>query len=198
MTMSPVYNHSNRQSNSSCVPEKLRDRTWYEKDGAYAFLVDAPHTFGHSQLVVTVRGVGKEENSFSTAARHIVGCIKRLRMSLPKPDDPNWKALARYTRTSGPYKKMLLFRVSANEKRNEYKVHLVPYFKSHLDATNRLYRATHNKGPRAKGGLLHWLGLREVILDYDMRDGRNSKVVQSRIKAFRLQLLASKLREDMD
>lgn len=189
--MSPVYT-----PNSSRVPEEFRGRTWYEKDDAYAFLVDAPHTFGHSQLVVTVRSSDKEDNAFSKAAPHIAACIKILRTRLPAPSGRKWRALARYTRSSGPYKKTLVLRVSANEKGNEYKIHLVPYFKSHSDVTNRLYRVTHDKGPRSKGGLLHWLGQREVILDYDMRDGRKNKVVRTRIKSFRLQELGSKIREE--
>jgi hypothetical protein len=87
-----------------------------------------------------------------------------------------------------------VLRVSANEERNTYKIHLVPYFKSHLDATNKLYKVTHDKEPKDKGGLLHWLGQREVILDYDMRDGRDNKLVKTRINSYNLQQLALKLR----
>jgi len=177
----------------SNVPKQIRDRTWYENDDAYAFLVDAPHTFGHSQLVVRIRS-DKEDESFSKAAPHIAACIRKFRTSLPDPGGRNWKSLAHYTRSSGSYKKTLVLRVSANEERNTYKIHLVPYFKSHLDATNKLYQVTHDKEPKDKGGLLHWLGQREVILDYDMRDGRDNKLVKTRINSFSLQQLALKLR----
>jgi len=173
--------------------KKVADRIWYSANGAFAFLVDAPHTFGHSQLVVLIRS-NKEDKSFSKAARHIAASIRKLRTSLPGPGDHKWKSLAEYTRSSGPYEKTLVLRVSADEEGNMYKIHLVPYFKSHLDATNKLYRATHDKTRKDKGGLLHWLGQREVILDYDIRDGRDNEIVKIRINSFRLQQLALKLR----
>jgi hypothetical protein len=173
--------------------KKVADRIWYSANGAFAFLVEAPHTFGHSQLVVAIRS-DKEDKSFSNAARHIATCIGILRTSLPSPADHEWESLVEYTRSSGSYEKTLVLRVSADEEKNTYKVHLVPYFKSHLDATNKLYQVTHDKGPTKKGGLLHWLGQREVILDYDMRAGDDDKLVQARIKSFRLQQLALKLR----
>ena len=172
--------------------KETADRTWYDTDGAFAFLVDAPLTFGHSQLVVKIQS-NKQDESFSAVAHHIAACIKNLRTSLPSPSEDKWRSLAAYTRSFGPYKKILLLRVSADETRNMYKIHLVPYFKSHLDATNKLYRVTHNKGRKGKGGLLHWLGQREVIVDYDMRDGRDNKLVKTRIKTFRLKQLASRL-----
>ena len=173
----------------SKLRKETADRIWYSANGAFAFLVDAPHTFGHSQLVVAIQP-NKEDESFSTVAHHIAACIKKLRTSLPSPSDDKWRSLAEYTRSSGPYEKTLVLRVSADEKKDMYKIHLVPYFKSHLDATNKLYRVTHDKGRKDKGGLLHWLGQREVIVDYDMRDGRDNKLVKTRIKSFRLQQLA--------
>jgi len=173
--------------------KKVADRIWYSVNGAFAFLVDTPHTFGHSQLVVSIRS-DKEDKSFSKAADHIVACIRKLRTSLPCPGDHKWRSLAKYTRSSGPYEKTLVLRVSADEEGNMYKIHLVPYFKSHLNATNKLYRVTHDKKRNDKGGLLHWLGQREVILDYDMRDGRDNDLVKARINSFRLQQLALRLR----
>lgn len=181
----------------SKLRKKTADRIWYCENGAFAFLVDAPLTFGHSQLVVAIQPK-KEDESFSTVAHHIAACIKKLRTSLPSPRDGKWKPLAEYTRSCGPYEKTLVLRVSADEKRNMYKIHLVPYFKSHLDATNKLYRVTHDKGRKGKGGLLHWLGQREVIVDYDMRDGRDSKLVKTRIKSFRLKQLALRLHRNRE
>jgi hypothetical protein len=176
---------------------KVARRIWYSRNGAFAFLVDAPHTFGASQLVVAMR-FDKEGEAFLKVSCHIATCIGILRTSLPSPADHEWESLAEYTRSSGSYKKTLVLRVSADERKNTYKVHLVPYFKSHLDATSKLYQVTHDKGPKEKGGLLHWLGQREVILDYDMRAGRDDKLVEARIKSFRLDQLALKLRRNRE
>lgn len=175
------------------VPNHVEKRAWYEDYDAYAFLVDQPVTFGHSQLVIRIPEAEDEHCSFLRASPHIAKCIERLRTALPKSDAPGWEALADYTQTSGFYVKTLLLRVSANEERSQYKVHLVPYFESHLDATNRLYRATHPYAKK-KGGLLHWLGQREVLLDYDMRKGRKEPMVCDRVDSFRLDELAKKLR----
>jgi hypothetical protein len=71
-----------------------------------------------------------------------------------------------------------------------YKVHLVPYFASHLDATNRLYQVLNDADESAVGGLLHWIGQRERLVDYDMRHGREDKVVRARIASFKLEQLA--------
>jgi len=172
---------------------KVGDRIWYSANGVFAFLVCAPHTFGHSQLVVKICSNEEEYKSFSKAAPHIAACIKNLRTSLPRPEDCNWKSLAEYTKSSGPYEKTLVLRVSADEARDTYKIHLIPFFESHLDATNELYQVTHVKGPEDKGGLLHWLGKREVILDCDMRDGCDNELVKNRINSFHLQQLKSSL-----
>ncbi len=172
--------------------KEVVNRIWYKANGAFAFLVDAPHTFGHSQLVVAIRS-DKEDKCFSNTARHIAACIAKLRAWLPAPGDRRWKSLAKYTRSSGPYKKTLILRVSADEDEKMYKIHLIPYFKSHLDATNKLYRVTHDKRRNEKGGLLNWLGQREVMLDYDMRFGRENQFAKTRIDSFHLEQLALKL-----
>ncbi len=173
------------------VPRHLHGRTWYTEGDAYAFLVDAPITLGHSQL--WVRSCGTEEDSFTSAAVHIAKCIKILRLTIWHLDLKEWTALARYTGTSGTYQKTLLLKTSATEKKEEYKVHLVPYFCSHLDATNQLYCALQGAQQPASGGLLHWVGERERVVDYDMRDGRDDAVVKKRIASFKLRRLTSKL-----
>lgn len=177
------------------VPNDFRDRTWYENGNAYAFLVDTPHTFGHTQLVLKIDNTEKEEDCFRKASSHVTSCIKKLRTALQDNFADDYAFLLRYTRTSGKYKKTLVLRVSARESKGEYKVHLVPYFESHFHATNKLYRATHDKHKKENGGLLHWLGLREVLLDYDMREGRGSEAVKKRIQSFGLQKLAAELRK---
>lgn len=179
----------------SIVPNELRARAWYENGNVYAFLVDAPHTFGHTQLVLKTNDMENEEDCFRKAFSHVASCIKKLRTVLQDNFADDYAPLLRYTRTSGKYIKTLVLRVSAREGRGEYKVHLVPYFESHFKTTNKLYHATHNKHKKEAGGLLHWLGLREVLLDYDMREGRGSQVVKMRIQSFGLQKLAVELRK---
>jgi hypothetical protein len=170
--------------------KEVDDRIWYRSRGAFAFLVDAPHTFGHSQLVLKIRKSTQEECIFARASIHAAKCVGTLRTKLPS-QRKEWQRLAKYTGTSGRYEKTLVLRVSADEEADTYKVHLVPYFASHLEATGKLYRATHNKEEDETGGLLHWLGQREVLLDYDMRHGRNDPIVRERIESFNLPKLAS-------
>jgi hypothetical protein len=176
--------------------DKLRaevdDRIWYRANRAFAFLVDAPHTFGHSQLVLKVSTSDEEEWFFSKAAGHAAKCIRRLRTQLPRHRRA-WRQLADYTKTKGVYKKTLILRVSADEEADTYKIHLVPYFASHLKSTRKLYQGTHDLPEKKTGGLLHWLGLREVLLDYDMRQGRTHATVKNRISCFKLDRLASAL-----
>ena len=175
------------------VPEHLCDRTWYSEGNAYVFLVDSPITLGHSQLKVKTDKAQQEEDSFDSAAKHVVKCIKILRITLSNLQLDNWNALAHYTNTSGEYVKTLILKASANEAKNECKIHLVPYFTSHLTATTRLYCAMQEIESHAPGGLLHWVGQRERLVDYDMRYGRGDETVSRRIATFNLPLLASEL-----
>lgn len=181
------------KANLQNVPEELRDRTWYIENDAYAFLVDAPITLGHSQLRVSVTQTQQEEDAFNSAARHISKCIRVLRTTLFSLQLDKWTSLACYTGTSGDFKKTLILKVSANEGKNEYKIHLVPFFSSHLSATNKLYAATQEIDSGEPGGLLYWVGQRERIVDYDMRYGRKDETVRKRIDSFRLPELADHL-----
>jgi hypothetical protein len=137
---------------------------------------------------------GREEGSFKSAAVHIAACVKILRLTLRDLNLNRWKALACYTGTSGRYKKTLVLKASASEKKDVYKVHLVPYFGSHLRATNQLYRALQGLKKAEPGGLLHWVGERERVVDYDMlRNGQHSKDGKKRIASFKLPLLKATL-----
>lgn len=173
---------------------KVDDRIWYRSTGAFAFLIYTPHTLGHSQLVLKICESTQEGRIFAMASIHAAKCIEILRTKLctkPSIKRKEWRRLVTYTRTSGLYKKTLVLRVSADEEADTYKMHLVPYFASHLEATGKLYRAIHNKEASKTGGLLHWLGQREVLLDYDIRDGFNDPIVKERIDSFNLPKLAS-------
>lgn len=174
------------------VPQDLQDRTWYTQNNTYAFLVDAPITLGHSQLKIKT-DERQEEDSFEVAAGHMAKCIRILRATLSALNLDNWTELARYTKTSGTYVKTLVLKASANEPKGEYKIHLVPYFDSHLEATTRLHCATQSIDSGGPGGLLHWVGERERLVDYDMRYGRDDEAVKRRITSFKLPQLASEL-----
>jgi hypothetical protein len=75
-----------------------------------------------------------------------------------------FKELARYTRTSGAYRKLLILRTSASE-REAFKIHLVPYFESHEHECYGLFHWRHSVRSDKLGGLLGWLGERESEVD---------------------------------
>jgi len=174
----------------SNVPADRRDRTWYTETSAYAFLVCAPIAFGHYQLVVSISPGIHEEDAFSLSAKHIATCIGRFHSIFMRLDLAEWGPLAQYTITSGHYVKTLVLKASANESQTDYKVHLVPCFSSHIEAANDLFRARF--GMRDEGGLLHWIGEREHLVDYDTLP--LDAVAEERIKSFCLTGLAAILR----
>ncbi len=177
---------------TSNVPDHLRDRAWYNETSAYAFLVHAPITFGHSQLVVCYAPCISEEDAFSIAAKHIAICIARLRSTFfLNLDLAEWGALAQYTVTSGQYVKTLVLKASANENQGEYKIHLVPCFSSHIETANALFWDRFGK-KQTGGGLLYWIGQREHLVDYDTSP--LNAVAEGRIKSFCLTGLAAILR----
>ncbi|MBN1615543.1 MAG: hypothetical protein JW950_13855 [Deltaproteobacteria bacterium] len=140
---------------------------------AKIFLVRAPLTFGHSQLVMDFSD-GKEPDEakrFQAAApiitkvlyvfQHVLNSDAIRRM-------PQFAKLAKLTLTPPQrccYLKTLILRASADEKANQYKVHLVPYFQSHEFACQKRYTAIHSVDPDEKGGLLGWVGERETEVD---------------------------------
>jgi hypothetical protein len=169
--------------------ELVEKRIWYCSDHAFAFLVDTPITLGHSQLVLGISKSAEEEDNFAKASIHATKCVKTFRTKL-KNQSTKWGKLAKYTKTSGSYIKTLVLKVSADEEEDTYKMHLVPYFTSHHEATGELYRK-RQKRKKGTGGLLNWLGEREWQVDCDIRDGRSDPIVKERIKSFNLQQLAS-------
>lgn len=177
--------------------ELVRDRTWYRARGVFAFLVEAPLTLGHSQLVVRASWSDTEERSFVAAVPHIANCIRVLRRRLPSRDRKSSRSLTRYTGTSGRYRRTLVLKASADEPKGMYKVHLVPCFASHFNAANRLFQLLNDADDSEPGGLLHWIGQRERLVDNDMRYGRVDKQVKARITAFNLEQLVSTLVGDI-
>jgi len=177
----------------SDVPEVLRPRAWYAKNSAYAFLVDKPIAFGHSQLKFSVPHGLHEEDAFSLAAKHIATCIGRFRSTFLSLNLEEWGPLAQYTGTSGRYVKTLILRASANEDQGkEYKVHLVPCFSSHIESANELFQKRF--GRSESGGLLHWIGEREHLVDYDKDMSLSADIANKRVESFGLTGLAAILR----
>ena len=141
----------------------------------YIFLSRSPLTFGHSQLVIqsTVTRKKMEEEDFFKCSSYIIkNAIATFRTVFGDKkihQDKKFKNLAEMTVTKGSYIKTLILRASANEEDGkEYKVHLVPYFKSHEMICKKRYRRIH-KIPRVSldetGGLLGWLGKTEDEVD---------------------------------
>jgi len=177
----------------SDVPEDRRHRVWYDENSAYASLVDAPITFGHSQLKFSVPHGLHEEDAFSLAAKHIATCIGRFRSTFLSLNIEEWGPLAQYTGTSGRYVKTLILRASANEDRGkEYKVHLVPCFSSHIESANELFQKRF--GRSESGGLLPWIGEREHLVDYDKDMSPSADIANKRVESFGLTGLAAVLR----
>lgn len=171
-----------------------RQREWYSAP-AFAhikaitvYLVDAPISFGHSQLVVDLSEDRPEEDVFAIVAHHIAKCVRALREVLPKVIW-SYGQLTDYTDTTGSYLKTAILRASTNEDRLQYKVHLVPLFGSHLEDIKLLHQKTQHLESPTAGGMLHWLGEREAIVDHDARD-RNSRAYHERVASFRLDALA--------
>jgi hypothetical protein len=137
----------------------------------YVFLCRAPLTFGHSQLVISSpKGTNQDEKDFfSLGSRIIERTIITFKQAFKVQkihEDENFRSLAVFTRTKGKYIKTLILRSSASEKFcKEYKIHLVPYFKSHEDECVKRYRHLHGITTGDKGGLLAWLGERETEVD---------------------------------
>jgi hypothetical protein len=170
------------------MKDNLKERTWFSlaktKEHPFdiqIFLVNAPLTFGHSQLIArfSVDPDGHtcdESKRFSLTAPYIdmalrtfqqAFCISTIHKKI------EFAPLAKLTMTDGDYIKTLILRASASEKKTEYKVHLVPYFTSHDSECKKRFTAVHSVNPEKTGGLLGWLGVRETIADSWLNDGDN-------------------------
>lgn len=191
-----MTNNSNEDDNYTKLKNMVEDRIWYDSKEAFAFLVDAPMTFGHSQLVTKVDGELQEKDRFSKAAKHIAECIGILETTLNNIKLDKWEALAKYTKTADDYKKTLIVRASAEEKPEVYKAHLVPYFSSHHEDTINQFNEDHDfLGSKKVGGLVSWLGKRERVIDNVIEIlGRDNGDVKKRIDSFKLIELTEELK----
>lgn len=179
-------------------PDTREERTWLrgQQDEWKVMLVEAPLTFGHSQLRLTCAENPPEEDRFRAVHDPIATCIKRFRERLPDLVlRPEFRGLRHYTWTSGEYLKTLVVRSSANEGPCEYKVHLVPYFESHARRAEERHRREHRLPAGKKGGLLGWLGARESQVDADIEVWRDTDDFPSElVTALNLETLAGELK----
>jgi hypothetical protein len=132
------------------------------------FLSRSPLTFGHSQLLIPYDG-DSEQDLFRLASEIICKAISTFSAMFSDDKPPHqeeiFEPLAKMTLTGGHYVRTLVLRASANESSNEYKVHLVPYFKSHKELCRKRFHSLHTVTPDKEGGLLGWIGEREDIVD---------------------------------
>ena len=182
-------------------PDTRKKRTWYElcdNDlNITLMIVEAPITFGHSQLILTTHKKIEEDVKFEMASFVIKRCLPIIKECIPSAvENDTWKKLKEYTGTKGRYIKTLILRASADENENQYKVHLVPYFNSHFCSTKRLFRQNRNVDKNCTGGLLRWLGKREKVLDDEIEIWRcTDRFPVTLIDSFKLIKLAALLRD---
>lgn len=135
------------------------------------YLPRSPLTFGHSQLIIPHPG-DCEQDLFRLASKIIYNVISTFsvvfgdKANKPLHEDDTYKPLAENTYTHGSYRKTLVLRASAQENsREEYKVHLVPFFESHDSLCKKRFQSLHIVKPDQTGGLLDWIGARERDVD---------------------------------
>jgi len=152
--------------------DSLEARTWFRLKNLIGidvrlFLFRVPFTFGHSELVIKFRSRNchRESDRFHYAACLIERAIVVFNQVLIPSIIKKFKPYAKITFTKGKYIKTLILRVSADEKSNVYKVHLIPYFESHAEACQKRFTSIHSVSPKEKGGLIGWLGERDNIID---------------------------------
>lgn len=163
----------------STHPDTRKERTWYELCDndiqVTVMIVEAPLTFGHSQLILKTHKDIDEDVKFETASFVIKKCLPIIRRYIPiAVENDSWKKLRDYADTKGCYIKTLILKASAAEDKNQYKVHLAPYFDSHLCSTTLLFHRDRDVDKNCKGGLLRWLGEREKRLDDEIEIWRDT------------------------
>lgn len=148
---------------------------------ARIFLVDAPLTFAHSQLAIKFSDVAHsdEPSRFQLSAPIIHKALSTFNQLLSSNIIDHFRELAEFTITQENYIKTLVLRSSAQEDSGEYKIHLLPYFRSHAAACQKRYTDIH--GDDQPGGLLGWLGARETEVDHWKRNNPNLDDIVSNV-----------------
>jgi hypothetical protein len=154
--------------NTALWPDAKEDAWELIKNSPCVFFSRSPLTFGHSQLLIPSHG-DCEPDLFRLASEIIYNVISTFSTIFGSPkllhERRIFKPLAENTVTGGPYNKTLVLRASAQETNAEYKIHLVPYFESHVELCRKRFHSLHAVTPERTGGLLGWLGEREDDVD---------------------------------
>ena len=186
----------------STHPDTRKERTWYELCDndvhVTVMIVEAPLTFGHSQLILRTERIIPEEDMFGMSSSVIKECLPIINEKLPKAlENPVWKTVREYTKISGRLLKTLILKVSANEAERQYKVHIVPYFESHLCLTTILFQQGRDVDKSKTGGLIRWLGEQEKRLDDQIEIWRDtSHFPTALVESFELIKLAEYLKKE--
>ena len=182
-------------------PDTRKERTWYELCDIdvqiRVMVVEAPITFGHSQLILETNKNVEEAARFEMATIAIKKCLPIIKECIPAAiENEVWKKLREYTHTHGTYIKTLILRASAKEDDQQYKMHLVPYFASHRESTCQLFHEDRDIQNDDVGGLLGWLGRRERALDDEIELLRDTeRFPTALINSFELIRLADALKD---
>ncbi len=164
------------------IPSQRWDKIDWEiaERGPYIFLSRAPITFAHSILVVPRPHQSKsvDEATFFRWSAYLIEralYIFNIAFGVKKiHTSADYRILAEKTLSNGEYIKTLILKANANEDLNTiYKVHLLPYFKSHDIDCQQRFLALHRSVDlgEQKGGLLGWIGQREDQVDkYEVED----------------------------
>lgn len=160
--------------------ESIQEEIKKENDNEYEIvtriiLSHTPLTFGHSQLITKFLGEKRhlrESARFEHVAQIIKNSISVFEQVFGQEKlhiRSEWERLAEITHTSRNHIKTLILRASAEEHAceayTEYKVHLVPYFKSQAVNCKSRYCMLDFINSNERGGLLGWLGERETEVD---------------------------------
>lgn len=193
----------------------LLERVWRKRKSAkntrmevskfpHIILVNAPLTFGHSQLVVPAHPGEtpvSERKLFRLAADLIENALAVFTKTLGKRQlhsSASFKKLAEDTYSYGKHIKTLILRTSADDNPGtEIKFHLVPYFESHQVACRKRFHSLHRAPPEQKGGMIGWLGERETEVDNWLVDGFPGPITLDQIgrEVWKLPELAKQLKQ---
>lgn len=184
-------------SDFKAFKRRVSSQVWYEKpNGSYIFLTQEPLTFGHSQLRMVTKYDWSEEIAYIKASQQVGKAIAALTEVLANQCvQEQFPALSNYTGRKGAYIKTAVLRVSAEEARNEYKVHLCPIWESGLEKSGELLRRSAPWLPEGQnGGLINWLGHRETLTYTDAHSPETKGLFAQKVEEWRLPSLASLLR----
>src|SRR3990167_1354910 len=142
------------------------ERTWIDEKRIKGNLVLGAFSVGHTQLICSnITGMA-EADKFLLISPIIARAIEVFSCVLIPQKLHDFRRLSLLTNSQGRYIKTLILRVSTEEESDQYKVHLVPFFSSQKEACRKNFQSLHSSVlDEENGGLLAWLGAREIIID---------------------------------